>query len=269
MMTNAMKRARRGLLCAAASAMSAAMAVAMLPGAAQAKGFAALDAQPDWAGGVWGPDWSSLFAGRGGSGPPAGPKLTPAYAKILADFQEKKKEGQNLQTENANCRPPGMPGIMRMPYPIEFLYSPGRVTIIAETDSQVRRIYTDGRKLPDDPDPAFNGTSIGHWEGAKLVVDTVGLNPVTSLSEGLHPTENTRIHEVFEEVKPGRIAVTTTLIDPAIYAEPYTTRIDYVRQTSWEMREYICQENNRDAADPFGRPSMDISIPDDADGTEE
>jgi hypothetical protein len=122
-----------------------------------------------------------------------------------------------LQTQNANCRPPGMPSIMRMPYPIEFLFSPDRVTIITETDSQVRRIYTDGRKLPDDPDPTFNGSSVGHWEGKVLVVDTIGLNPDTSLSEGLHPTETTHIQERFEEVTPGHLVMTTTITDPKIY----------------------------------------------------
>ncbi len=76
-----------------------------------------------------------------------------------------------------------------------------RVTIITETDSQVRRVYTDGRKLPEDPDPAFNGSSIGHWEGNVLIVDTIGLNPENSLSEGIHPTENTRIRERFEMTK--------------------------------------------------------------------
>lgn len=239
----------------------AAMALAASPAAVSAKGFAALDKLPDWAGGVWGPDWGSLYAGRGGSGPPAGPKLTPEYAKILADFNAGKARGENLQTQNANCRPPGVPAIMRMPYPIEFLYSPERVTIITETDSQVRRIYTDGRKLPDDPDPAFNGSSIGHWEGKVLVVDTIGLNPDTSLSEGIHPTEKTRIQERFEEVTPGHIVMTTTITDPAIYTEPYTTKLTFVRQRNWQMREYVCEENNRDAADPFGRPTMDLSNP--------
>ena len=248
------------------AAIGAAAILSMLgqSAAVMAKGFADLDQRPAWVGGVWGPDWSSLFAGRGGSGPPAGPKLTPAYAKILADFNEAKKTGQNLQTQNANCRPPGMPSIMRMPYPIEFIYSPDRVTIVAETDSQVRRVYMD-RKLPDDPDETFNGSSVGHWEGKKLIVDTNGLNPVTSLSEGIHPTETTRIHEVFEETKPGVITVTTTLSDPAIYAEPYSTKIQYVRQPKWEMREYICEENNRDGADQFGRPTMDLGdVPKDA-----
>jgi len=240
---------------------ASAMALAAAPMTVAAKGYAELDQLPDWSG-VWQPDWSSLFAGRGGNGPPAGPKLTPEAAKALAAFNEKKKEGMNLQTEAANCIPPGMPGIMRMPYPLEFVYSPGRVNILHETYSQVRRIYTDGRPIPEDPDPQFNGNSVGHWDGDTLIVDTVGLNPQTTLSEGIHPTENTRIHEVFKLAKPGLLQVTTTISDPAIYLEPYTTVQNYAREEGWVMREYVCEENNRDAADPFGRPSMDISMPD-------
>ena len=51
--------------------------------------------------------------------------------------------------------------------------------------------------------------------------------------------------------------------DPTIYAEPYTTVQNYALEKDWVMREYVCEENNRDAADEFGRPSMDISHPDD------
>jgi len=255
-----MKMAKMGVRLAALCAIST-MTALSVPTALSAKGYAALDKLPDWSG-VWGPDWGSLFAGRGGSGPPAGPKLTPPYAKILADFNAAKAKGENLQTQAANCRPPGMPGIMRMPYPIEFTYSPERVSIITETDSQVRRVYTDGRPLPDDPDPAFNGWSTGHWEGNALIVETISLNPENSLSEGIHPTEKTRIRERFEMTKPNVLTVTTTLIDPAIYTEPYTSKIDYVRQPDWQIREYVCTENNRDGADAEGRPSMDTNFPD-------
>jgi hypothetical protein len=68
-----------------------------------------------------------------------------------------------------------MPGIMTQPYDLEFLFTPGRVTIIQEAYMQVRRVFTDGRPLPDDPDPTYNGSSIGHWEGDTLVVTTIGL----------------------------------------------------------------------------------------------
>ena len=89
----------------AAIAAVSAMALTVAPAAVSAKGYAELDKLPDWSG-VWQPDWGSLFAGRGGSGPPAGPKLTPAAAKVLADFNAAKAEGKNLQTAMANCTPP-------------------------------------------------------------------------------------------------------------------------------------------------------------------
>src|ERR1700691_2331579 len=71
-----------------------------------------------------------------------------------------------------------MPAIMSQPYPIEVLMPPGLVTIVLKASTQVLHIYTDGRPLPDDPDPSFDGTSIGRWEGDTLVVETVGFEPV-------------------------------------------------------------------------------------------
>lgn len=220
---------------------------------ATAADYTALAKLPDWTG-AWQPDWSSLFP-RSAAVPPA---LTPAAAKTEADFKAKQAQGENLQTDAANCVPPGMPGIMRMPYPMEFLFNPGRVTIAAETYSQVRRIYTDGSALPEDPDPAFNGSSIGRWEGDTLVVETIGLNPTTTIVPGIHPTEQTRIHETFRLEKPDVMLVTTTITDPALFTQPYVQKQAYARHRDWQIREYVCQENNRDAADEFGRPSMNI-----------
>jgi hypothetical protein len=33
-----------------------------------------------------------------------------------------------------------------------------------------RQIFTDGRPFPQDPDPTWNGYSVGHWDGDTLVV---------------------------------------------------------------------------------------------------
>jgi hypothetical protein len=208
---------------------------------------------PDWSG-VWAPDWAFLF----GAGGPPQPKLTPTAAAALKSWQAAQAKGENLQGQIANCLPPGMPGIMKMPYPIEFVYTPNAVYIIAETFSQVRRIYTDGRPLPEDPDPFFNGHSIGRWEGDTLVVETIGLNSKLDVQGGIKITEKTRILERIRIDQPGRIMIETTITDPDTFAEPFTSRQAYVRRPDWEIREYICQENNRDAADEFGRPTMDI-----------
>ena len=223
---------------------------------ATAADYQALAKLPDWSG-VWQPDWSALFSGRGGRVPEK-PPFTPAAQKTADDFTARQKQGENLQTQAANCVPPGMPQIMRMPYPIEFLFTPGRVTIPIETDTQIRRIYTDGRPLPDDPDPTYNGSSTGRWEGDTLIVETIGLNTANTLVPGIHATENTRINETFHLEKPDMMLVTTTITDPALFSTPFKQVTPYVRKRDWQIREYVCQENNKDAADPFGRPSMNI-----------
>jgi hypothetical protein len=57
---------------------------------------------------------------------------------------------------------------------IEFLSTPGRITITDEV-GQLRRIYMD-RKLPAELDETYAGTSVGHWEGQTLVIETAGIN---------------------------------------------------------------------------------------------
>ena len=59
---------------------------------------------------------------------------------------------------------------------LEFLFTPGRVTITSE-DGRLRRIYTDGRPMPPQMDVSANGISVGRWEGATLVVTTTHLDP--------------------------------------------------------------------------------------------
>lgn len=209
--------------------------------------------------GVWQPDWSMVTRLRAAE---AAAPLTPEARERLETFQAAKERGENLQTEGANCMPVGVPNAMRYPYPVEFIYSPGVVNIVIETHSQVRRIHTDGRALPDDPDLLFNGTSIGRWEGEALVVETIGLSPQISLIEGIHPTENTRIEERIYLESPERMMIETTITDPALFTEPFKTELAYGLERDWELREYICQENNRDAADEQGRPSMDLGFDD-------
>ncbi|HWJ70260.1 MAG TPA: hypothetical protein VNS79_09450 [Sphingobium sp.] len=207
--------------------------------------------------GVWQADWGSVTRLRAAEGEAP---LTASARAIVDAFNAAKAQGENLQTEGANCMPVGLPGAMRYPYPIEIIHSPGKVNIVIETHSQVRSIHTDGRALPEDPDPLFNGSSVGRWEGDTLVVDTIGLAPQISLIAGLHPTENTRIRERIHLDGPQKLVVETTITDPALFSAPFTTSMFYKLEPDWEIREYVCQENNRDAADAEGRPSMDLGL---------
>ena len=142
--------------------------------------------------GVWQAEWGSVTRLRAAE---KDAPLTEAARSTYEAFQAAKQRGENLQTQAANCRPVDMPGAMRTPYPVEFVYSPGKLNILIETHSQLRQIWTDGRAVPEDPDLLFNGNSVGRWDGEELIVETVGLAPQISLMEGIDPTEQTRIRE--------------------------------------------------------------------------
>lgn len=234
----------------------------------RADGYAELERLPDWSG-VWAPDWSLLFGG-GAGGPPAQPQLTPAAAEKLAAFRARQAAEGVDQYAQIHCIPPGMPGIMRQPYPIEILFTPGRVTIFTETYSQARRIYTDRRPLPEDPDPLFNGTSVGRWEGDTLRVETVGFSELAGdIAPGIPHGPSMKIEERIWLDGPGVLRIETTITDPGVLTAPHVQQMAYRKQPGWEIREYVCEENNRliegeggatidlglDEEDPFGPPA--------------
>jgi hypothetical protein len=194
-------------------------------------------------------------AGRGG---PTGPSFTPEYEAMRAAAARKQQPEDNA---TANCLPPGMPGIMNQPYPMEFLLTPGKVTIVIEAYTEVRHIYTDGRKLPEDPDPNFFGTSVGHWEGDTLVAETVGFNEHVELARGVSHSDKMKIVEKFKLTDPDTMAMETTIIDPVALTAPYTTTATLRRHRNWTISEYICEENNRNYVDPSGKAGINLTPP--------
>jgi hypothetical protein len=194
--------------------------------------------------------------GRGGGG---GPQLTPAAEARRKELQAKAAGVQDSPA--ANCLPPGMPGIMSQPYPMEFLLTPGKVTIVIEAYQQVRHIYTDGRPLPDDPDLKFHGTSIGRWEGDTLVVDTVGFSPLTELTRYVSFSPKARIVERFRLADPDTMSIETTITDPEVLAAPSVSTRTLRRHRNWTTAEYICEENNRNSVDSSGKASIDLTLP--------
>jgi hypothetical protein len=207
--------------------------------------------------------WEMTFGGRrsgaqgaGDFGPLQQFSLTPAYLAMQKEFQASPPHDSPM----ANCVPPGMPGIMSQPYPIEILYTPGMVTVIAEAFMQVRHIYTDGRAHPDDPDLTYNGNSIGHWDGDTLVVDSVGFTKDTPLgmNMGIKHSDKMHIVERFHLRDPKTLEIATTIDDSEALAKPWTRTVVYARHPDWTLAEYICQQNNRNFVDASGKAGINL-----------
>ena len=221
----------------------------------------ALSKLPDFSG-VWergaGGGGRGAARGAGPRGRGAGPSFTPKYEALRAAAA---KAPQPEDNATANCLPPGMPGIMGQPYPMEFLLTPGKVTIVIEAYTQVRHIYTDGRSLPDDPDPKFYGTSIGRWEGDTLVAETVGFNQHVQHARGVPHGDKMKIVERFRLTDPDTMSIETTITDPGVLSAPYTTTAVLRRHRNWTISEYVCEENNRNSVDQSGKAGIDLTLP--------
>jgi hypothetical protein len=134
---------------------------------------------------------------------------------------------------------------------LEFLFTPGRVTMLGELDgNRLRRIYTDGRPHPEDPDLTFHGHSIGRWEGDTLVVDTVGILPEVylAISEGVGIPNGGDMHivERIRLVSPDLLHDELEITAPHVLTAPWkTTRIYYrERARKYDIVEGVCLQGN-------------------------
>ena len=175
------------------------------------------------------------------------PPLKPEWMAEWLKTRQRKDAGMRIWDPAIHCLPPGMPHMMNGSYPFEVLMTPGRVTVLTELFNETRRIWTDGRQHPpaDELEYTFDGHSIGHWEGATLVIDTVGLRPETVIdvaavphSDQLHVTE--RVHLVSKDA----LDWTITLEDPVVLDKPWTETKHFTRAPATDgIREYACADN--------------------------
>jgi hypothetical protein len=165
----------------------------------------------------------------------------------------------------SNCLVGGVPRSDFVPYPFKIIETPGLVTILYEAVHSFRQIFTDGRALPKDPNPAWFGYSVGRWEGDVFVVESSGFNDNVWLDNAGRPAgEQLRVIERFRRTDFGHMDIEITIDDPKTYTRPWnvTERLTFLPDA--EIIEYMCTENNRyfrlvpDAAPPgapVGKPN--------------
>ncbi len=156
---------------------------------------------------------------------------------------------QGKDDPNNFCLPSITPEKIAVTSPWKIVEIPGEVIIMYESRTIFRQIFTDGRALPKDPNPTWQGYSIGHWEDDTFVVETNGFNGLGWLDTNGHPvTDKLHLIERYHRKDFGHMDVQITIDDPGAYTKPWTVTEGAVLQPDTELIEYICEENNRDAA---------------------
>jgi hypothetical protein len=92
------------------------------------------------------------------------PPLTPEYQKVLAASQAEVQAGRPGNWPSTFCMPEGMPAMMNLYNPMEIIITPETTYILMSHNNDVyRRIYTDGRDWPANPELTYAGYSLGKW----------------------------------------------------------------------------------------------------------
>lgn len=188
----------------------------------------------------------ATLAARDGGPAPAVPQM--ALAGFGAPWSE---EGRRMQAEarakgGRKAMGWGYPMMMNAAAPLQFVITPEE-TLIVNPYGDIRHIYTDGRPMPPMEDlwPTVWGTSVGHWEGDTLVVDTVQvLNPneyfhgAPALSDQARYSERIRLDgdTLIDEI---------TIVDPVALTGPWTTRLTFVRDNGFDRMIHIHFDNDR------------------------
>jgi hypothetical protein len=183
------------------------------------------------------------------------------FFNILADFKPEeaplrpeaaaimRNRRQNAETPDQRCLPLGVPRAELIAFPFKIVQTPGLIVMMYEQDNTRRQIYTDGRKLPDDPNPTWLGYSVGHWEGETLVVDSAGFNDQIWIDSAGHPTsESLHIQERFRRRDFGHMDLQITIDDPKMYTKPFTFKVTQLLLPDSDIFEYFCDENEKDRA---------------------
>ncbi|HUI80646.1 MAG TPA: hypothetical protein VLY24_22130 [Bryobacteraceae bacterium] len=175
--------------------------------------------------------------------------MSPWAAKLFATRQE----NFGKDRPSGRCLPHSVTDFDALFQPRKIIQTPGVLVLLFESYHSYRQIFTDGRPLPAQRDPAWFGYSVGKWDGDALVVETVGLNEDTWLDDAGHPhSDALRIVERFRRPDFGHLNVAITIDDPKAYTKPWTVTIPWEYLPDTELLDWVC-ENNKDVEHLVGK----------------
>jgi hypothetical protein len=152
------------------------------------------------------------------------------------------------------CDPVGYPRIIltSKDYGMQVIQQQNEIIWLFDWFYARREIWTDGRKLPKDPEPRFYGYSVGRWDGGTFVVESSGFDDRSWLDDDAHPhSDEMRLNERYRRIDRDTIELTMTITDPKAYTQPWASAPLYLhrlgpdeisaKDNGWEdLREDAC-----------------------------
>ena len=139
----------------------------------------------------------------------------------------------------AHCQAAGIPRAVYIS-PFKIIQTAKEIDILYEY-AHAWRIIPLNKEHRKNLEPSWMGDSVGRWDGATLVIDTVGFNDHTWFdmagnfhSDALHVIERYRLAD------PRTIAYEATIEDPGVFSKPWKMSFNIAARPDIELQEFEC-----------------------------
>ena len=185
---------------------------------------------------------SSRFMADMGADMPNGLPYQDWQLPIVAERTNNKA----IDDPHIRCLPDNFIRAYGLPHMLKFVHTPGLLVVLNEMNAGYRQVFVDGRDLPDDPTPSWQGFSSAQWDADTLVIDTIGIRDDTWIDwNGSVVTETARVREEISRPDFGHLDIRITVDDPRAYTEPWSVTLRQRIVIDAELIDEVCLENEQ------------------------
>jgi hypothetical protein len=168
------------------------------------------------------------------------------YQPWLAALVDERTANQSVDDPHIRCLPDSPVRAYGLPHYLKFAQTPGLLLMLNEYNGTYRQVFTDGRPLPEDPNPSWQGYSTATWSGDTLVIDSIGFRDDVWIDwAGSMITSAAKVRERIRRPDFGHLEIEVTVDDPKAYTKPWTVTLRQQFAPDTELIDEICAEGER------------------------
>lgn len=170
------------------------------------------------------------------------------YQPWLAKLVKERTASDSKDDPHVRCLPDTFLRAYSLPHILKIVQTPGLLIMLSEVNASYRQVFTDGRPLPIDPTPSWQGYSTAKWEGDALVIDSAGFRDGLWIDwNGSEIGESAKVRERITRPEYGHLDIEVTVDDPKAYTKPWTVKLKQKIVVDTELVDEICLENEQSA----------------------
>jgi hypothetical protein len=168
------------------------------------------------------------------------------YQPWLVPIVRERTDNLAKDDPHIRCFPDNFIRAYGMPHLLKFVHSANLLVVLNELNAGYRQVFTDGRPLPVDPQPSWQGYSSAKWSGDTLVIDTIGFRDDIWIDwNGSVLTEAGKVREQIRRPDFGHLEIQVTVDDPKAYTKPWTVTLRQRIVVDTDLIDEMCLENEQ------------------------